>query len=62
MRRLPYVGSDHFPVNAVLSYEPQAEAEQEAPAADAADMHEAHETVARGHQATRGAAPSAGRA
>ena len=62
MRRLPYVGSDHFPVNAVLSYEPQAEAEQEAPAADAADLHEARETVARGHEAARGAAPAAGRA
>jgi hypothetical protein len=62
MRRLPYVGSDHFPVNAVLSYEPQAEAEQEAPAADAEDLHEARETVARGHEAARGTAPAAGRA
>jgi endonuclease/exonuclease/phosphatase (EEP) superfamily protein YafD len=48
MRRLPYVGSDHFPVAAVLSYEPRAAATQEAPTADAGDMHEAHETVANG--------------
>jgi len=56
MRRLPYVGSDHFPVSAVLSYEPRAAAAQEAPAADAADMREARETVARGHEAARGPA------
>ena len=47
MRRLGYVGSDHFPVHIVLSYEPQASAEQEAPQANAADLREASETVAR---------------
>lgn len=47
MRRLGYVGSDHFPVHIVLSYEPQATAEQEAPHADAEDVEEANETVAR---------------
>jgi endonuclease/exonuclease/phosphatase (EEP) superfamily protein YafD len=48
MRRLPYVGSDHFPVYAMLSFEPSAEAEQDAPSADAGDEREAHETIAEG--------------
>ncbi|HEY0971867.1 MAG TPA: endonuclease/exonuclease/phosphatase family protein [Gemmatimonadales bacterium] len=46
MRRLPYVGSDHFPMQAILSHEPQAGAEQSAPEADADDAREAAETVA----------------
>lgn len=46
LRRLPYVGSDHFPVYVALSHEPQAAAEQEAPAAAASDEREAMETVA----------------
>jgi endonuclease/exonuclease/phosphatase family metal-dependent hydrolase len=45
MRRLEYVGSDHFPVHLVLSLEPDAVAEQEAPEADDDDMAEAQETV-----------------
>lgn len=45
MRRLDYVGSDHFPVHLIVDLEPEAAAEQEAPKADAADMQEAHETV-----------------
>ena len=48
MRRLPYVGSDHFPVFAALSYEPSAEATQEAPASDSDDKQEASETIAEG--------------
>ena len=48
MRRLPSVGSDHFPVYAMLSHEPAASAEQQAPAADAGDRHETHETIAEG--------------
>ena len=48
MRRLGYIGSDHFPVHAALSYEPAAEHEQEAPAADAGDREEATETIAEG--------------
>jgi endonuclease/exonuclease/phosphatase (EEP) superfamily protein YafD len=48
MQRLPYAGSDHFPVYAVLSFEPEAEAEQEAPAARAADEREAQATIAKG--------------
>ena len=46
MARLGYVGSDHFPVHLVVDLEPEAAAEQEAPAADGADLQEAHETVA----------------
>ena len=48
MRRLGYVGSDHFPVHLVLSHEPAAEAEQAAPAADGDDVREARATVAEG--------------
>jgi endonuclease/exonuclease/phosphatase (EEP) superfamily protein YafD len=48
MRRLDYVGSDHFPVAATLSLEPDATAHQEAPAADADDKQEASETIAEG--------------
>ena len=56
MRRLPYVGSDHFPVYASLSLEPAAEHEQEAPEADAGDKQEASETVAEGRAAPSGGA------
>jgi endonuclease/exonuclease/phosphatase (EEP) superfamily protein YafD len=55
MRRLPSVGSDHFPVYAMLSYEPAASAEQEAPEADAADRHETRETIAEGKSGGRSA-------
>ena len=48
MRRLPYVGSDHFPVYAQLSFEPSAKRDQEAPAADAGDTQEARQTIAEG--------------
>jgi endonuclease/exonuclease/phosphatase (EEP) superfamily protein YafD len=47
MRRLPYVGSDHFPVYAALSYEPAATAEQEAPTPTGDDEREADETATR---------------
>ncbi len=47
MRRLKYVGSDHFPVHIVLSYEPQAAAEQEPPHPSTSDSVEANETLAR---------------
>lgn len=46
MRRLPYSGSDHFPVYVELSHEPPAAAEQEAPEPDGRDEHEAARTVA----------------
>ncbi len=45
MRRLGYVGSDHFPVHIVLSYEPQAAMQQEGPRPDKTDRQEAQRTV-----------------
>ncbi|MEJ7929316.1 endonuclease/exonuclease/phosphatase family protein [Ramlibacter sp. AN1015] len=57
LRRLPNVGSDHFPVLATLSLEPSAEREQEAPEADEEDMREARDTIAAAGQAERQAAP-----
>jgi endonuclease/exonuclease/phosphatase (EEP) superfamily protein YafD len=56
MRRLPYVGSDHFPVFATLSFEPLAAREQDAPTADAGDEQDARATIAAG----RSDAPSGG--
>jgi endonuclease/exonuclease/phosphatase (EEP) superfamily protein YafD len=53
MRRLPYVGSDHFPVYAALSYEPAAAAEQEAPTPTGSDEREASETAERGTSGRR---------
>ena len=53
MRTLGYVGSDHFPVHIVLSYEPQAAAEQQPPSADAADRQEAHKTVSEARESGR---------
>lgn len=47
MRRLPYVGSDHFPVYVALSYEPEAATKQEAPTPTEADAREADETADR---------------
>lgn len=44
-RRLGYFGSDHFPVYIALSYEPDAEVEQEEPRADASEQEEARETI-----------------
>lgn len=43
LKRLPHIGSDHFPVLAELQYEPRAEEEQEAPEADQSDHEEAKE-------------------
>jgi endonuclease/exonuclease/phosphatase (EEP) superfamily protein YafD len=50
MRRLPHMGSDHFPIFVRLSYEPQHKAEQEenAEQADADDLAEADEKIAEG--------------
>lgn len=50
MRRLPHVGSDHFPIFVRLSYEPQHKAEQEenAEEADEDDLIEADEKIAEG--------------
>jgi endonuclease/exonuclease/phosphatase (EEP) superfamily protein YafD len=53
MRRLPYVGSDHFPVYVALSYEPAAAAQQQAPVPGGDDEREAEETVERGTTRSR---------
>lgn len=53
LRRLTYVGSDHFPVHATLSLEPSAALEQEAPHADEEDTREAHRTIAAAQQPGR---------
>lgn len=46
-RVLPDIGSDHFPVYAEFSLEPQESAEQKSPQADSEDLREARETVGR---------------
>ena len=46
-RVLPDIGSDHFPVYAEFSLEPQGSAEQKSPQADSEDLREARETVGR---------------
>ncbi|KAF0676867.1 endonuclease/exonuclease/phosphatase family protein [Profundibacterium mesophilum] len=51
LRRLPYIGSDHFPVLAELQYEPGTEALQEAPLADQDDHEETREMIAEGREA-----------
>ncbi|WP_104421060.1 endonuclease/exonuclease/phosphatase family protein [Neolewinella xylanilytica] len=49
LERLPYVGSDHFPVLIRLSYEPQQDDNQgETPEAD--DLEEARETIQMGER------------
>jgi endonuclease/exonuclease/phosphatase (EEP) superfamily protein YafD len=50
MRRLPHVGSDHFPIFVRLSYEPRHKAAQaeNAEQADANDQAEADEKIAEG--------------
>ncbi len=51
LKRLPNIGSDHFPVMAELQYEPKAEELQEAPEADRADRQEARQMIADGRAA-----------
>lgn len=46
LKRLAFVGSDHFPVYAMLSHEPSAVAEQEAPKPDTSDLQEVNSTIA----------------
>ena len=47
IQRLPAFGSDHFPVYLRLSLQPEAEALQEAPPADAEDAEAAQEKIAK---------------
>lgn len=48
MKRLGYVGSDHFPVLAEFSYEPQGQGEQDALGADTEDRDDADHMIAEG--------------
>ena len=52
MQRLKYVGSDHFPVHIVLSYEPEAAVEQAPPPLSTSDQAEANETLERSAPST----------
>ena len=54
LQRLPFFGSDHFPVYIALDHAPAAGAVQEAPAPDAEDHAEAREKVARAAQSESG--------
>ncbi|GAB2790968.1 endonuclease/exonuclease/phosphatase family protein [Rhabdobacter roseus] len=45
IRRLPYFGSDHFPMWVELYYEPEVAAQQEKPQADAEDQQLAEEKI-----------------
>jgi endonuclease/exonuclease/phosphatase (EEP) superfamily protein YafD len=48
MDRLPAWGSDHFPIGAELSYEPENQHEQNAPDAESEDHREAVEKIEEG--------------
>jgi len=45
MRRLPHIGSDHFPIYAALSYHPRKDAAQQPDSPDPDEQEEADETV-----------------
>lgn len=47
LERLPFFGSDHFPIYIKLSYEPQAKAQQQEPAADKEEREEAAEKIGK---------------
>ncbi|MDP2316952.1 MAG: endonuclease/exonuclease/phosphatase family protein [Pseudomonadota bacterium] len=53
LRLLPYVGSDHFPVLAELSYEPAAAPEQPHPLPEPEDVEEAEEKIEAGFEEAR---------
>jgi hypothetical protein len=48
LRRLSFIGSDHFPIFAVLCYRPKASAQQKAPVAGESDQQEAEERITTG--------------
>jgi hypothetical protein len=51
-RRLPYFGSDHFPVFVSLSYEPDAKSQHEELQADESQREEAREKIDKAMQDT----------
>ncbi len=51
LKRLPNIGSDHFPVLVEPQYEPRAEAEQEVPEAERADREGAKGMIEEGRKA-----------
>lgn len=53
LRRLPSVGSDHFPMLVELSYEPEAQAQQPTPRPDQGDFEEAEEKLEEQAEAAR---------
>jgi hypothetical protein len=48
LRRLPDIGSDHFPILVVLDYDPGASVTVEEPQSDAGDEQEAEEAIDEG--------------
>jgi endonuclease/exonuclease/phosphatase (EEP) superfamily protein YafD len=50
MRRLPHIGSDHFPFYAALSFKPQEDPSQKPPAPEPGEKEEAEETLQEGFQ------------
>jgi endonuclease/exonuclease/phosphatase (EEP) superfamily protein YafD len=53
LRRLPHIGSDHFPMFVELSYEPDASAEQPPTPVDHEDLEEAREKIEKEVEAAR---------
>lgn len=50
MRRLPHIGSDHFPMLATLCYRPSRADEHETPEADGEEHRDARETIEEGKE------------
>ena len=48
MKRMPYYGSDHFPIFAVLCFEPDQPAVQEPPEKDGEDRRKADQLIQKG--------------
>ena len=48
IERLPSFGSDHFPISAEFSYEPEGRGEHKIPEADVEEVEEAEETIDEG--------------